>query len=204
MQKTEDGWQKVGRNEQNGGHGSEDRERELSNRGRSAENSECERKRELLDREQKYIIASSALPYVNRPVHVDGKILADGGVSDRIPFERGQAHYRGAQIVILTRSAEFEQSKTYDRYIAPVLYGKYPRFVERLIAREAEYPRLITRIENAHEAGDLFMIRPDHELGIGTIESDEDKLFAAYEAGLEKAAATWDALQAFLRARLLR
>lgn len=146
----------------------------------------------------KYMFATASLPYVNQPVVVDGKVLMDGGVSDRIPWKRGQERYRGRQIVVLTRSPEFVQKRTYDTIFAQLFYKGYPRFIARLEERGERYPQIIADILSAHRLGDLFVIRPEHELHIGTTERSTKKMFAAYEAGLARACKVWDELKEFL------
>lgn len=145
-----------------------------------------------------YLVACSSQPYISRPVEVDGKLLVDGGVADRIPYRRGQERYLGRQVVVLTRSPEFVQGKTYDTLVAPVLYGRYPAFVQKMIDRPATYVRTREEVAEAARRGELFVIQPQHELDIGTFEKDTDKLFAGYVAGLEEAARRWGALREYL------
>lgn len=147
---------------------------------------------------QRYLIASSSVPFVNRPVDVDGKRLLDGGVCDSIPYAHGRPRYRGRQIIVLTRPRGYWQRPVRGMRIAHVLYRRYPQFLQRLQQRPDEYNAQMQEVARLHDEGEAYAIWPAADLDISMAERDTKKLFAAYELGVETAAKQWPAIAHYL------
>ena len=147
---------------------------------------------------QRYLIASSSVPFVNRPVDVDGKRLLDGGVCDSIPYAHGRPRYRGRQIIVLTRPRGYWQRPARGMRIAHMLYRRYPQFLQRLQQRPDEYNAQMQEVARLHDEGEAYAIWPAADLDISMAERDTKKLFAAYELGVETAAKQWPAIAHYL------
>lgn len=147
----------------------------------------------------KYLQASTAVPFVNRAVHVDGKRLLDGGVCDSVPFRLGRRRYAGRQVIVLTRHRGFMQrEQPYHAKLARVRYAAYPRFVAKLASWPERYNMQMQEIERMHDDGEAFAIWPDHDMGVRMVERDRNKMLAIYEMGLACAARQWPALRHYL------
>ncbi len=152
-----------------------------------------------VDRGTRYLMATTAMPFANKPVEVDGKRLIDGGAADSIPVEYGRPRYHGRQVLVLTRPRGFVQDEAdWTIPAAHVRYARYPRLVSALEARPRTYNEQNRAIERMHDAGEVFAIWPGPELDIGMDEKSEDRLMEAYECGLSTAAREWPKLLSFL------
>lgn len=155
-----------------------------------------------LERQTRYVIASTSLPYVSRMVRVDGKRLLDGGVVNSIPYAYGLDRYRRREVVILTRERGYVRGDEHDRAsrrLTRLRYGRIPELRQQLDGRIPAYNEQLREVERLHDAGELFAIWPDEPIASKTYEKDKDTLLATYEQGLACAAKQWDDLLAFLK-----
>ena len=141
--------------------------------------------------------ATSAMPYVSRPVEIDGIPYLDGAIADSIPVEQMQKLGYDKIIVILTRTLEYRKSKPID-WIAKWFYRRYLHFADAVNQRYAMYNRQVENVINLAEKGDIFVIRPSVDLKIKRIEKDSNKLQAMYELGIKDMQLQWKNLLDYL------
>lgn len=141
--------------------------------------------------------ATSAMPYVSRPVEIDGIPYLDGAIADSIPVEQMQKLGYDKIIVILTRTLEYRKSKPMD-WIAKWFYRRYPHFADTVNQRYAMYNRQVENVIKLAEKGDIFVIRPSVDLKIKRIEKDPNKLQAMYELGIKDMQLQWENLLDYL------
>ena len=103
--------------------------------------------------------ASASMPFVSKPVALDGKWYLDGAVADSIPYEKTKAFY--------------------DK--------KYADFADKLRNRHSNYNRCMERIKAAEKENKLFVIRPTQRIKIKRTETDPQKMQTMYELGLRDA-----------------
>lgn len=127
--------------------------------------------------------ASGSMPFVSKPVDIDGKQYLDGGITDTIPFEWLAKQGCDKLIVILTRDMEYRKKP-----MSPTLvkwYGKkFPKVAEKLLERHLLYNRTVELLKEWESKGRAFVIRPSKPIEIGRIEKNPDKLQAVYELGI--------------------
>ncbi len=145
-----------------------------------------------------YIIASSSIPMVSQIVEVDGKKLLDGGTCDCVPIRYSMDTGAKKHIVVLTQDASFVDRPNKLMPLLHQLYGDYPLYVDRLAGQYAEHNRVYHALETMHEAGEIFLIRPDKPIAIDSLEHDQEKLLELYEDGVAVAAKNYDALMDYL------
>ena len=141
--------------------------------------------------------ATSAMPYVSRPVEIDGIPYLDGAIADSIPVEQMQKLGYDKIIVILTRTLDYRKSKPMT-WIAKWFYRLYPHFSDALNQRYAMYNRQVENVIKLAEKGDIFVIRPSVDLKIKRIEKDPNKLQAMYELGMKDMQLQWKNLLDYL------
>ena len=141
--------------------------------------------------------ATSAMPYVSRPVEIDGLPYLDGAIADSIPVEQMQKLGYDKIIVILTRTLDYRKSKPMT-WIAKWFYRRYPHFADAVNQRYAMYNRQVENVINLAEKGDIFVIRPSVDLKIKRIEKDPNKLQAMYELGIKDMQLQWKNLLDYL------
>ena len=141
--------------------------------------------------------ATSAMPYVSRPVEIEGIPYLDGAIADSIPVEQMQKLGYDKIIVILTRTLEYRKSKPMT-WIAKWFYRCYPYFADAVNQRYAMYNRQVENVIKLAEKGDIFVIRPSVDLKIKRIEKDPNKLQAMYELGMKDMQLQWKNLLDYL------
>ena len=141
--------------------------------------------------------ATSAMPYVSRPVEIEGIPYLDGAIADSIPVEQMQKLGYDKIIVILTRTLDYRKSKPMT-WIAKWFYRHYPHFADAVNQRYAMYNRQVENVLKLAEKGDIFVIRPSVDLKIKRIEKDPNKLQAMYELGMKDMQLQWENLLDYL------
>ena len=141
--------------------------------------------------------ATSAMPYVSRPVDIDGIPYLDGAIADSIPVEQMQKLGYDKIIVILTRTLDYRKSKPMT-WIAKWFYRRYPHFADAVNQRYAMYNQQVENVIKLAEEGDIFVIRPSVDLKIKRIEKDPNKLQAMYELGIKDMQLQWKNLLDYL------
>ena len=141
--------------------------------------------------------ATSAMPYVSRPVEIGGIPYLDGAIADSIPVEQMQKLGYDKIIVILTRTLDYRKSKLM-AWIAKWFYRRYPYFADAVNQRYAMYNRQFENVIKLAEKGDIFVIRPSVDLKIKRIEKDPNKLQAMYELGMKDMQLQWENLLDYL------
>ena len=141
--------------------------------------------------------ATSAMPYVSRPVEIDGIPYLDGAIVDSIPVEQMQMLGYDKIIVILTRTLDYRKSKPM-AWIAKWFYRRYPDFADAVNQRYAMYNQQVENVIKLAEKGDIFVIRPSVDLKIKRIEKDPNKLQAMYELGMKDMQLQWKNLLDYL------
>lgn len=140
--------------------------------------------------------ASGSMPFVSRPVEINGKEYLDGGIADSIPYEWMLQQGCDKVIVVLTQDAAYRK-KPSGR--STVLYmHKYPHFAMLLKSRYLRYNDSVEQLCKLEEAGKAFVIRPSSPIRIGKIEKDPEKLQEIYDLGVKDASSALDGLKAFL------
>lgn len=141
--------------------------------------------------------ASGSMPFVSKPVMINGRKYLDGGISDSIPFEWLYEQGYDRLIVILTRDMEYRKKPMNKAFVKT--YGlKYPKVAKKLLCRHDLYNRSVERLKEWEQAGRAFVIRPSQTIDIGRIEKKPEKLQSVYDLGLHDAKAQLERLREYL------
>lgn len=141
--------------------------------------------------------ASGSMPFVSKPVELDGRTYLDGAISDSIPFEWLSAQGCDKLIVILTRDAEYRKKPMPSLPIK--LYSKkYPQLAAKLMNRHILYNRSSDLLKQWEKDGKAFVIRPSKPIEIGRIEKDPHKLQSVYELGVKDCKVYLEALKSYM------
>ena len=130
--------------------------------------------------------ATSAMPFVSKMVEINGKKYLDGGIADSIPLRFCQQLGYDKIIVILTRPLDYRKIPT-NPLIFKAFYHRYPKLVECLTNRYADYNRAVEDVIRLNEQGEIFVIRPSITLPIRRIEKDIANVQAMYDLGVADA-----------------
>ncbi|MCD7776042.1 MAG: patatin family protein [Firmicutes bacterium] len=126
--------------------------------------------------------ASGSMPFVSKPVNIDGRYYLDGGISDSIPYEWLYSQGYERQIIVLTRDISYRK-KPMSKALIKLYYHKYPALAEKLIQRHENYNSAVDKLPAWEKDGKALVIRPSSPIEIGRIESNPDKLQSVYDLG---------------------
>jgi predicted patatin/cPLA2 family phospholipase len=155
-------------------------------------------KKELGKDYLKVLQASNSLPFVAKPVHYNGRILMDGGLSDSVPIRKSIDDGNKKNVLILTRPKGYRKKRPRFIRFASVRYRRYKGLCNALATRYARYNETMDFIDQLEEQGGVFVIRPRFALNVGRAERNKDKLYAAYDQGYSDACACDTGLLSFL------
>ena len=144
--------------------------------------------------------AGCSLPFLQRPVHFDGRILMDGGIADAVPLAKSMADGNTRHVLVLTRPAGYRKKP---RRLVNLIRLRYPRYkglARAFVSRARRYNRTMNVVDRLEAEGVVLVIRPSAALSAKRTESDVRKLEAIYARGYADAAGRFEALRAYLTA----
>lgn len=128
------------------------------------------------------LIASASLPYVSKPVHYRGKLLLDGGCSDRVPLRAFQSMGFDRNVVVLTHP-EDHRVKDRDATLVRLFYRKYPAFCRTFENSPQDYEKTQAYLKAEERKGTVFIIRPKAPIPVSRLSHDPQAINRAYEMG---------------------
>lgn len=143
-------------------------------------------------------IASASVPYVSRPIMLDGSPYLDGACSIKIPYQWAKEQGFEKIIVVRTRSRAYRQETKPLPAIAHALYHKYPDFMQSLDFAEEKYNEVCDSIQADEDAGRTYVIAPSRPVEVGKFEKDLDKLGSFYFMGYHETLAQIPAIRQYL------
>ncbi|MDD7313374.1 MAG: patatin family protein [bacterium] len=146
-----------------------------------------------------YIRASASLPFFSKIVEIDGKKLLDGGICDSIPLKAAEKHGYAKNIVVLTRPAGYRKKASLNRWLAKVVFRKYPRFAKAIINRADMYNAELDDVAQAEQKGTAMVLRPSRFVPIHHMEHDLNIVREMYELGRADASAALERIKEFIR-----
>ena len=134
------------------------------------------------------IKASCAIPFVCKPIKIDGREYYDGGVADPVPLKKAYEDGCDFVVVILTLPRDYRmEGGGKDAFAARMLNDKYPNMSHGLYARFDTYNTQINYLEKMEREGKALIIAPDDLCGMTTLSKDKSKMRKMYEKGYEDA-----------------
>ena len=159
-----------------------------------AEYLHCSELRHKID----YIRASASMPFVSQIVEIDGKKFLDGGICDSIPLKAAQEMGYSRNIVILTRPLGYRKKNRLNRYLAKLVYRKYPKFAQAIINRATMYNHELDFVAEQEKEGNTLVFRPSRFINIKHLEQNLDIVKEMYELGRHDATAHLDEIRNFI------
>lgn len=141
--------------------------------------------------------ASATVPYVSRPVTIDGVPYLDGGCAEKIPLAWAARSGEEKTVVVRTRELSYRRKRGAPR-LARRMYRKYPAFVESLETANEKFNQTVEELERKAAAGELFLIAPSEPVTVRRFDGDMEKLGALYWLGYHDAEAQLSGLARYL------
>ncbi|MGQ1785520.1 MULTISPECIES: patatin-like phospholipase family protein [unclassified Saccharicrinis] len=134
----------------------------------------------------KALEASTSLPFASKMVHLNGRLLLDGGISDPIPVEKAFSDGCEKVVVVLTQPKGYLKSPIQSKRLIKLMYHKYPKLVDIILNRHIVYNQQLEMIERLEEEGKAFVFRPDTKLPVNRTEKKKEKLKEAFNIGYQQ------------------
>ena len=130
-----------------------------------------------------YLRASGSMPFVSKPICVQGNQYLDGGIADSIPIEKMMSMGCDKIVLVLTRPENYRKTKT-NTLVPRLFYHQYPNLVDTINNRYIAYNQQLDLIEQLEQEGKIFVIRPSRLVKMKRVEKDPDKLQEMYDLGV--------------------
>ena len=151
------------------------------------------------DTSWKVLQATCALPLLFKPIRLEGKLYADGGIADSIPFQKAIQEGCDRVIVVLTRERSYRKtSESATDYAVKHYRRKYPAYAEKIQNRHERYNACIEELAQCEKNGEVYVIAPEDTLQVGRTEKDVSKLMALYAQGYAVTMQQLNALNAYI------
>ena len=150
------------------------------------------------ERDIKWMQASASMPFVSKPVSVDGYLLLDGGIADAVPYGYMESIGYNRNVIVLTQPKEYAKEKGTLIPLIKLLLRRYPAVAQAMAVRHEMYNRQIEEIKDRERKGISFVIRPPEALGIRRTERDPDELERVYQIGRKEAERVLPEVKRFL------
>ena len=142
--------------------------------------------------------ASASMPVVSNIVSVDGYKMLDGGIVCSVPYEYMEEQGYNRNVIVLTRAKGYRKKKSPIVPLVKLVLRKYPAMGRAMAVRHIVYNNQMDEIERKEALGEVFVIRPPEDPGIGRTEKDPDELERVYQMGRSEAARRLDEMREFL------
>ncbi|WP_322863285.1 patatin-like phospholipase family protein [Aeromonas allosaccharophila] len=148
------------------------------------------------DNMDEVLTATCALPVVQHETPcVEGRPMADGGISDSIPVI--EAYRRGARrmTVVLSEPRGYRKKPARFCWMVKALLKTQPALAQAMLARDVAYNRALDFIANPPADCEIEVIAPPADFPVSRFTRDAFKLESGYLQGY------WQGRQSLLRAR---
>lgn len=146
----------------------------------------------------KWLQASASMPFVSKPVSVDGYSLLDGGISNSVPYEYMESLGYNRNVIILTQPEGYTKHKRLLLPLVKLLLYKYPAVAKAMAIRHEMYNQQMKEIKERELKGISFVIRPPEALGIRRVETNPNELERIYQIGRKEAVKLLPQIKEFL------
>lgn len=145
-----------------------------------------------------YLRASGSMPFLSKPVVIDGVSYLDGGIADSIPIDHIMKMGFDKVIVVLTRPNAYRKKQS-NTLLPKLYYRKYPALAEAINRRYQVYNQQLDTVQFLEEEKKIFVIRPSRLVDIKRIERNTEKIQEMYNLGQEDARRSFRAMADYLK-----
>lgn len=153
---------------------------------------------EDLKKDMEYLRASGSMPFVSKPVEINGNQYLDGGIADAIPIKKMLSMGMDKIIVVLTRPAEYRKKKM-NMTLANIVYKNYPKLINTMKNRYKVYNNSVEEVNYLNKEKEVFLIRPSEYIKIKRVEKDEKVLTQMYNLGVNDTKNKLNDLKTYLK-----
>ena len=143
--------------------------------------------------------ASSTMPVVMPPVHLDGHVYVDGAMGEDGGIALSQAQREGFEkfVIVLTQERGYKKEPQRFPAVFRGIFRRYPAVAEALLTRWKRYNETRERIFALEEEGKAHVFVPDL-MPVDNSTRDLSRLAAAHRMGLSQSRRELPAMREFL------
>lgn len=141
--------------------------------------------------------ASATVPFVSKPVMIDGVPYLDGGCAEKIPLSWSETAGEKKVIVVRTRELSYRRKPGASK-LTKLMYHKYPNFIKSFEKVNEEFNDTVEALERRAENGSVFLIAPSKPVTVTRFDGDMEKLGSLYWLGYHDMASKIDSLNQYL------
>ncbi|RVU97229.1 patatin family protein [Coriobacteriales bacterium OH1046] len=153
--------------------------------------------RELMDR----VRASSTLPFLMKPIRIDGHTMYDGGLGRGAGIPVRLAEDRGFEkmVFVATRPAGYRKKppSRSDRTLYKLLAQGMTPLYEAMVSRSERYNAELDHVAELERTGRALVIRPD-EMPVKSTTIKTSELLRSYDLGYAQALRDWPRVERYL------
>jgi len=142
--------------------------------------------------------ATASMPLVSNPVHLNGHVYLDGGMTDSLPLKKFQEMGYDKNVVILTRERGYRKEPSKITWLFRLFCSKYPKIAETMAKRTDAYNAQLDYLYDQEKAGNTLLVFPEKPLNIGRIELNEAKMRRVHKTGVDQGIALLNKVEDFL------
>lgn len=146
----------------------------------------------------KLLRASSSIPFFADAVEHEGRYMLDGGIVDPLPIIKAESDGYVKNVVVLTKPKGYYKKQS--RMSTMINYKKYPKVDERMKVRYKHYNERLDYIFEQEKTGNIIVIAPSEDSGVGRTTRNKEKLENLYELGYKDAAEKFEAVKSLEKA----
>lgn len=144
----------------------------------------------------KLLRASSSIPFFAEAVEHKGIYMLDGGIVDPLPIVKAESDGYKKNVVVLTKPKGYYKKQS--RMSSIINYKKYPKVDERMKIRYKHYNDRLDYIFEQEKKGNIIVIAPSVDPGVGRTTRNKEKLESLYELGYKDAEEKFEAVQSLM------
>lgn len=144
----------------------------------------------------KLLRASSSIPFFADAVEHEGGYMLDGGIVDPLPIIKAESDGYVKNVVVLTKPKGYYKKQS--RMSTMINYKKYPKVDERMKVRYKHYNERLDYIFEQEKTGNIIVIAPSEDSGVGRTTRNKEKLENLYELGYKDAAEKFEAVKSLM------
>ena len=129
------------------------------------------------------VCASASVPFMSRPVVVNGTPYLDGGCSTKIPYDWAKQRGEKKIVVVKTREREYIRKEKKRDNLARTYYHGFPRFVKSYETVNARFNKMRLEMLGDESRGEVFIIAPSKRVRVKRFEGNMEKLGELYWLG---------------------
>lgn len=151
------------------------------------------------EKDLEYFRASGSMPFVSRPVGINGNYYLDGAVSDAVPFKKALETDCEKIIVVLTRPSGYR--KKYFPLPYKLFYKDFPNFIETAKNSYKKYNETMDLIEKYEAENKIIVLRPSELVKMKRVEKDIKKLQRMYDLGTSDCMKKLDEIKEYITSK---